>query len=135
MPLFEWNDAYSVDIKSIDDEHKVLFNLINQLYDSIADGSAKSVLESTLNELREYTKNHFRREEFYFERINYPMLSEHKLQHSLFVDEINKFSDRLDGEDVTFALDLIKFLRDWLIQHIQGTDLLYVPHFKEYSIE
>ena len=63
MPLFVWNDSYSVKVAELDNQHKKLIGLINQLYDAMKEGKGKDVLEVIFTELIEYTKNHFSAEE------------------------------------------------------------------------
>ena len=89
MALFEWKDSFSVGIGSIDEDHKGLINIINELFDAVSHGVAKEHISSDLAKLVDYTKTHFKREEIFFEKTNYPLLEEHKLQHDVFIKKIN----------------------------------------------
>jgi hemerythrin len=134
MKMFTWDQKYSVEIVSIDNEHQVLFDLINKLYEAMSQGKARDVMSGIVEELYEYTKTHFRREEFYFKSISYPESDEHKAQHDAFVQKINHYKQLIKEGDTSFSVEVLTFLRDWLIKHIQGTDKKYVPYFKKYGI-
>ncbi len=134
MNLFEWKDSYRVDIKSIDDDHQGLFKLINQLFNAMSHGKAKDVLSETLTQLIDYTKTHFRREEMYFSTTNYPGFQEHKLQHELFIEKIVNLKKQFDNGEQQISVELIKFLSDWLINHILISDKKYMIHLKKYGL-
>ena len=78
MPLFTWNESYSVSVKSMDDQHKRLFDLINQLHDAMNAGKGKQMVGLVLKEMLEYTRTHFTAEEKVLERLAYPGLPEQK---------------------------------------------------------
>ena len=51
MALFGWRDEYSVNIKEIDDQHKQLVAMINELHEAMLEKRAKEILGSLLNKL------------------------------------------------------------------------------------
>lgn len=130
----QWDDKYSVHIQVIDDDHKKLIHLINQLQSSIHYYQSKSFDKEALNELIEYTKFHFSREEELMKKNNYPDYDEHVNQHKVMIEKINQMVTKYsqNGEDT--IKETVDFLRDWLINHIQKTDQKYVPFFKEKGI-
>jgi hemerythrin len=81
MPILEWNDALDIGVTDMNQEHKKLLALMNELYDKNASGATKASLSKTLNELAAYTTQHFADEEAYLEKIGYPELSKHKWIH------------------------------------------------------
>jgi len=134
MNLYEWKDTYSVDIKNIDEDHQGLFKLINQLFEAMSHGKAKDLLSEILLQLIDYTKKHFRREEMYFSSTNYPEYQEHKLQHELFVKKIVDLKKQFENGEQKISVELIKFLSDWLINHILISDKKYMTHLKKYGV-
>ncbi|HAM97520.1 MAG TPA: hypothetical protein DCQ26_02820 [Marinilabiliales bacterium] len=133
--LVGWNDSYRLGIKSIDDQHKVLFELINKLYKAYGKSKSKSSLSSVLNELLDYTIYHFGNEEKIFHRIKYAGTEKHLEQHKKFINKIEEFRSEFNKGDVSVALDVVMFLQDWLVHHIQKTDRAYIPVFKENGIQ
>ena len=75
------------------------------------------------------TKLHFAREEKFFAQTGYPGALLHKQEHDNLtrqvVDVQHKYAA---GASATLSLDVLHFLKDWLIQHIQGSDQKYRPH-------
>jgi hemerythrin len=134
MNLFDWKDSYRVEIKSIDEDHQGLFKLINQLFNAMSHGKAKDVLSETLTQLIDYTKTHFRREEMYFSTTNYPDFQEHKLQHEEFIEKVINLKKQFDNGEQQISVELIKFLSDWLINHILISDKKYMAHLKKYGL-
>jgi len=134
MDLYEWKDTYSVGIKSIDQDHQGMLNLINQLFEAMSHGKAKEVLSETLSKLIAYTRTHFKREEILFSTTNYPDYQEHKTQHDLFIDKINDLKKQFDSGATQISVELIKYLTDWLVNHILISDKKYMNHLKKYGV-
>jgi hemerythrin len=135
MELFTWSEKYSVSISSIDNDHKGLFGLLNKLYDSLASGEANEILSKVISELYSYTQTHFKREEVLMQKANYPHIQEHIDFHRQFEKKIEEYQIALIDQEATLTIDVLSFLRDWLINHIQGVDMHYVPFLKEKYIE
>ena len=134
MPFMEWDDSFSVGVKKIDDQHKRLLHITTDLYNAMAKGQSRDVMGGVLQELVSYTKEHFRTEEDLFDQTGYPESGLHKTEHSLFVDKAGGYlSDFNEGKPVV-SIELLEFLRDWLIGHIKGTDMKYSAFFNEQGI-
>jgi hemerythrin len=43
---------------------------------------------------------------------------------------VGNFKQRFAAGDATVAMELMDFLKDWLVNHINGTDRKYVPFLK-----
>jgi hemerythrin len=48
MSLFEWDKSFQVDIVLLDNQHKKLVNMINDLHDAMRRGDGKSVMQEWL---------------------------------------------------------------------------------------
>ena len=132
--LVGWSSAFQIGIKSIDDQHKVLFDLINKLYTTYGKSKSKAQLSQVLNDLLDYTIYHFGNEEKIFHKINYENTDKHLVQHKKFISKIEDFRREFQQGDISVALDVVHFLQDWLVTHIQRTDKAYVKAFKENGI-
>ena len=131
MSLFEWKNDYSVGVLEIDNQHKKLIALINQLFDAMKKGQSNQVLGQIISELILYTHTHFRTEEKYFERFQYQGSEEHKARHQAFVNDVNKFKASFEAGKVALSLSLFTFLKDWLNHHILNEDKKYVDCFRQ----
>lgn len=132
--FIKWDDAnYSVDIKTIDDHHKVLLDLINEIYGSFMEKKHLSATAEILAKLEDYARFHFSFEERIFGQIGYQLKLEHIKEHRAFTDQIKKFKEQMaSGYDATFSIS--NYLRDWLRSHIQLEDRKYAPLFKKAGI-
>jgi len=133
MALFEWNDTMSIGIEDIDNDHKLLVNLLNLLDDAVADGQGKETTGSVLNSLSDYTEYHFSREEVMLKACNYPDLDRHIKAHEALKARVNEI--RLDyeqGDSADIDHFVLEFLKDWLQAHIIGRDMLYQSCMKEH---
>ncbi|MEK9161417.1 MAG: hemerythrin domain-containing protein, partial [Patescibacteria group bacterium] len=74
---FKWNSDYSVNVKEIDDQHKVILEFINSLNDKVFNGVAESFIGKNLREMEEYVERHFVMEEKYFTQFNYAGAEDH----------------------------------------------------------
>jgi len=133
--LVEWGPKYNIGIQEIDNQHKVLVDIINRLYAAFGSNSNKKEIKKNLKELVDYTVYHFGNEEEYFNKFGYRDTPAHLEQHRKFIERIQKFGEEFEHGDSTVSLDIINFLKDWLINHILKVDSRYVPLFKEKGIK
>ena len=133
--LINWSDAYSIGHKEVDEQHQVLVGLINKLYDAFLSAKAYDVVSEILDEMIDYTQYHFGFEHDIFEKYAYPDYEEHKTVHESFVMKTIEFKQKIAAGEKTVTYDIMIFLRDWLIEHIQGEDTKYVAYFKEQDID
>ncbi|MCX6168934.1 MAG: bacteriohemerythrin [Ignavibacteriales bacterium] len=134
MALLNWSDSYSVGVKDVDLQHKKLVELINNLHDGMKLGKGKEILGSVLNELVSYTVYHFGFEEKLFEKYGYPETIIHKRQHADLVAQVKKFVEGYNNGGSVLTMDLMNFLKDWLTQHIAGSDKKYTSFFNSKGI-
>jgi hemerythrin len=129
MPLMVWNDKFSVGVTVIDQEHQKLVGMVNELYDAVQSGHGKEVLGKILDGLITYTKTHFAHEEKFFAETDYPDRVAHKRQHDDLTRQVLDVQTKYRaGATGTLSVEVLNFLKNWLITHIQGSDKKYVPH-------
>jgi hemerythrin len=125
METIQWSESISVNNYEIDNQHKYLIQLTNNL---ILNSNAKvhsEIIGETLTKLYKYIKEHFEDEEALLEKFNYPKLEEHKKEHRKFVLKIVGFcKDVLEGKS-TVTEEMISFLVDWLLNHTSVDDQDY----------
>lgn len=131
----EWDEKYSVGVKLIDDQHKTMFNTINELIDSIHTTPTKEKMEGIINQLVQYKKFHFATEERYFKEFNYEKTEEHIEKHHNFNETLSKLQEKNSGDILTFAFELVDFLEDWLIGHLMTADQEYKKCFQEHGLK
>jgi hemerythrin len=129
-----WDDAYNTGIQQIDEEHKKLLNMINNLRSSTLCNTGEEFERRTLQELVDYTEHHFEREEQLMSEYGYPDFEGHKAQHDQMSQYVAGFIKRYDEEGKKVLPDVADHLTRWLIQHINGTDMKYAEFFKEKGV-
>ena len=134
MPLVVWSDKLSVGVKSIDDQHSVLFKTINDLHDAMLKGQSRSVVGTLLHTLVDYTREHFTAEEAMMEAARYPSLAAHHVKHKELTKQVEEYVTRYERGDITLSIQLASFLSDWLTKHIQSTDQEYGPWLNEHGV-
>lgn len=134
MALINWSNEFSVGISSIDVQHQKLVGLVNELNDAMAQRKGKEVLEKILTGLVDYTKTHFAAEESLFRTHGYPEAVAHKMKHDELAKKVMAFQkDFHDGKSV-MSVEIMAFLKDWLLNHIKGTDMKYSPFLKSKGV-
>ena len=123
----EFLDEYRTGIAFVDEEHQELFRITDKaneyLHNDFAYGNGYDEIMGILQELKDYTKRHFKDEEAYMERIHYDGLPAQKRAHESFIDRLENIDlDRVDGDPKVHLESLIEFLLGWLINHILYTD-------------
>ena len=131
MGFFTWNEKYETGIDSIDNDHRKLVKMIDDLFVAMSKGEAAEVISETIKGLANYTLTHFTREEMMMKSIGYADYELHLASHKAFITKIDEFKQRLNAGNQSFSVEVVGFLRDWLINHIQDTDMQYVDDFKK----
>lgn len=126
-----WKDEYSVGIDSLDFDHKKLLNLINQLQTAVHYQTGELFEKEILDEVVAYTKYHFAREEKMMEEAGYPDFDAHVKGHTEMIAKVDDFLSEYEHQGYEALEEVALFLRDWLVQHINGTDQEYSSLLKE----
>ncbi|MDH3979222.1 MAG: bacteriohemerythrin [Gammaproteobacteria bacterium] len=124
-PYIEWRDEYSVGIDSIDQQHRKLINLINQLATAVDYSTGEEFEREALAELVDYTKTHFSYEEGLMEENGYPDFEAHKAQHNAMIREVDAVLAEYEEDHDLAMRHGFNYLKSWLIDHINGTDKQY----------
>ena len=135
MALINWDPSYSVNIKQIDEQHRILIEMINDLYEAMNNVHERSELEKTINRLTSYAAIHFGWEEHYFDLFNFPKSAEHKREHKAFEKKIDAFENDFKAGRKNLSNDVISFLANWLINHIKVSDRSYVTYLNERGVK
>ena len=128
--FIQWDPSFSVGHQDIDNDHKKLLGMINQLQTAIHYQTDETTIEQTLNELIDYTKYHFSREEKIMQDHNYPQFEDHKQEHDRMVEQVTRFIDEYRIDKTRTIENVLQFLKSWLINHINGSDQQYRPYLK-----
>lgn len=132
MPI-QWRQSYDIGLKEVDDQHKELFDKINNLLDACSNNKGKEEVKSTIDFLGDYVLTHFKSEEKLQEKYGYPEYKAHKAVHDQFVKEFADLRKRFDDEGPTlqFVAMVNRVVVDWLIKHIGNVDKAFGTFIKD----
>jgi hemerythrin len=131
MPLFVWTDRMSVGVKLLDNDHKKLVLLINDLHDGIMAGRARPTLDRVIEKLVKFTRIHFAHEEQLFAETGYPGAAAHKQEHDYMIEQVKHLQACFKSDaPMAMYLEGIELLKNWLFSHLQGSDQEYGPYLE-----
>ena len=129
---FKWSDQYAIGGGIIDKENKALFDLVNKFNQSIPDFQTPGQMLSILGSFKKYTQIHFPREEKLQQVSGYSFCEDHKKEHGALVEKLNGFIEKVMGaneDNVTdLAVEIGKFLEEWITGHVIESDLSLKPY-------
>lgn len=128
--IVDWQDRYSVGMTEIDEQHQALFSAINRLWATIIGKGEAGAVRELLDELERYTISHFSAEEIFMRQMEYPDFDRHKKLHVMFTGRIAQEREAV-AQGKSVSLDLLHFLKDWLIEHILVEDQRYAAFCRE----
>jgi len=94
----------------------------------------KELQKEIIGEMCDYAASHFALEEQYMQSFNYADSDEHRQEHAKFTAEAAELKARADRGGLILTVEILSFLKDWLKNHILGTDMKYVEHFKRHGL-
>ena len=133
--LIKWTEEFSVGVVEIDNQHKKLIDMINELHHAMKEGKGNSQVEGIINRLVEYSVYHFETEEKYFDKFSYPQTEKHKKIHKDFVNKVSIFKSEFDNKEVMLTIEVLNFLSNWIRKHIMGEDMDYSDFFIENGLK
>ncbi len=130
--MIQLEEELSTGIEEIDKQHTELMERTEKFTEAIAKNKEKQQLSYLLNFLVSYAEYHFESEEDIMEEHGYGDINEHRKRHMEFFDVVNKLKDKLkeEGPSNSFALDVQRFLIDWLILHVKNVDKKMADYLK-----
>jgi hemerythrin len=135
VEFFPWKDEYSVQIEEIDNQHKVLVGILNDMYEAFMRKEHIEKMNIFIEKLVEYAAFHFKVEERYFKQFSYSEMDKHMSEHSAFTDKIAQYKSTIEQGETIMTMSIMSFLRDWLTNHIMVSDKKYVDCFHKNGIK
>ena len=131
MSQFTWDKTYSVNNDDLDNHHKRLFVIFNNLYNSCLAKDHRVTLRSILEELDSYTHYHFEAEVQHMKSIGYKNVEKHILEHKYFTDRIHNLIHDKDLNESLVSKETVLYLWKWLMDHVLKEDQKYSIKIKK----
>ncbi|MEN6294799.1 MAG: bacteriohemerythrin [Chloroherpetonaceae bacterium] len=122
MAFIFWTDEYSSKFEEVDNQHKFLIQIIDDLYLAFQKGEQKIIQSDLLFRLINYVHYHFAYEEGLMMQYKYHELDKHKIEHQRLTLKVLDYYKDVKIKDKDISLELLNFLKDWLSDHILKTD-------------
>ncbi|MEW8995187.1 hemerythrin family protein [Clostridium sp.] len=126
--MYEMKEEFKTGIEIIDNEHKMLFEIADKIYELLNNEFIIDKYDRIVNlieELKGYAALHFRDEEAYMESINYKKMFTQKIDHDNFIKKLNEIDlNEIDENQHKYIIDLLEFVNQWLVSHIIEKDKL-----------
>lgn len=120
-----WGAALDCGIGAIDTQHRALISLIDRFETAHTSGHNTQALNDALPQFASYALRHFHDEEELMKTLvgEDAFVRIHIAQHAEFFSKIRQLSaDRQPHNDAETAQALVRYLHNWLFQHIATTD-------------
>lgn len=117
-----WDASLVIGIQVIDEHHRYLFDLVNDLITVVANKLGAREVGRVLKSLEQYARIHFRAEERMMEHYGYNGLERQQQQHTVFCERLREFAGELNSNPLVAQFEIITYLREWLVAHIRLED-------------
>ena len=125
IDIFPWNENFNTGITLIDEQHKMLVQLLNQLASHVAFQADIPTLSAIFDQLADYAVYHFQAEEMIWHEYlsEDPMEAKHKLVHNSFIQAVQKLKEETASKPADTVIEgVLSFLARWLASHILEND-------------
>jgi hemerythrin len=133
--LLTWNHACAVGVQAMDDQHAILIDTMNELRLALVRGTPRERQDELLHKLIEFTHMHFLSEEHLLERHGFPGLAGHLAEHQRLLAQLQEALHRLQHGEAVPTADVLCFLHDWFLNHVEGQDKQYGPWLNERGVD
>ncbi len=127
----KWSNEFSIGNVEIDKDHKKLIEVYNNLIDLIELNGSREEFARILSKMKDYSLKHFKREEDYMEKFEYPKLEEHRNYHCSYTYKVAIYNTELLSASPPDPEEIIHFLEKWWTTHILSIDFKYEDYKKK----
>ncbi len=135
MEILKWRKSYETGISQMDEQHKKLIQLVNQLYKMLREKDGIDELDAILQEMSDYAEQHLRDEEHLLETHAYPDIGKQKNSHNEYHETMDQLLLEMETDKHLAAQKIYGFLRKWWIDHIVGEDKEYGEFLREKGVK
>ena len=132
--LIKWSKNYLMGIDKLDEEHKELFRISDQIYNRVMERGDDAkyrlfLMNETLEYMLRYFKRHAKSEEIYMREIGYAGYEFHKMLHDEFYNMLLKKKADIVKRNECSKKEIAELVGDgigWLLEHIITEDMAIV---------
>ncbi len=135
MQPIPWKEQFKVGVEKIDEQHRHLLDIINQIIESIEKNSEWKTTATIIDSLINYAYNHFSTEERYMMESGYPELQEHVALHLEFIRKVFAMSEEVTLKGAVVQREMLSYVTSWYTNHVLGVDRKYMPYLEAKGIQ
>ena len=136
--FWKWDDCYLTNVRRLDDDHRKLIDIMNELYSSVLEcetlHTENKLTHQVLQELIAYGDEHFKAEEELMRQYDYPGYPEHKEAHEQFRIRIAELVRQYQQGEVALSFPVFVFVKEWIEEHVLKMDHLYGPYLNDKGV-
>ena len=121
-------------VNEIDEQHKRLFQMIEDFHKALKKTNDTKPSLKIISEMKRYAQYHFATEDNYMKKYDYPRIKSHPIRHQEFVSEVTKLEKKIIAGKLIMPSVIVKYLNDWIKNHIKLEDKAYVNYFKSNNL-
>jgi len=126
MALMTWTaDQYGTNVVFADEEHRILFDKLNKLYDLATGGAARAAISTQLDDLIAYVVGHFAHEEKEMQAKGYAGYDRHKEEHEALIGVCAGLQAKFHAGEAEVTEEVGQMVKGWLDNHIPNFDMPY----------
>lgn len=124
--MYQFTEDCLIGIEQIDEEHRMLFSLINEAAELPTESCTPNTVAQILSRLSDYAATHFAHEEAYMSEHNDPELSLQQKEHAAFTAHVQSLANQPLTEQNAAAMlgEILPYLIRWLYRHILSSDMM-----------
>jgi len=129
-----WQDKFSVGVTEMDAQHKQLIAMINQLITEQKTLTTPETIANLLTEMIDYSREHFRAEEYLMSEYGYDRKDKQVQLHEDFIQKTQEFCSANGIGPNILSVALLEYLQTWLMDHILKEDMQYKAFFADKDV-
>lgn len=131
--FFEWLDSYSVGVVELDDQHKEILELANDVIRAVEEKQEREVVGAIFSKIMELTEIHFKLEEDLMEQTGFPGFESHANEHKILKEQATQYGNQHKLGNINGTI-FAMFLIGWVLIHIKKEDKKYTDHLNKNGI-
>jgi hemerythrin len=128
MPIVEWDESMSIGLYLIDEQHRELVVLINNIGDAIERNASQAEISRFIRRFYNYTITHFQTEESLMDHATYPEYFTQVKEHLDCSMKAIEFHRRFVHDHDFDLKEFLDYIVSWFVKHTTGIDQTLAKH-------
>ncbi len=122
MALIEWKSEFSLGVPLVDNEHREMIDLVNQLHQKVKSQEQDAGIVDFLEDLYACAAKHFAHEELMMQSRRYSAFEHHQADHQRLLNELTSMMFEVQDGMLNNIEAMTERLYDWFCIHFKTHD-------------